>query len=114
MSKLIKAPTTRYKGRKDSPAFECEYCGTIWKDEWVDAEQKGWCPSCHRENIPNCVVKRDSPKNKVACARISKELESHKINFELKMMNEFGAESSNWVRPCTRFIDKMFEKVDKS
>ena len=65
---------------KEEKTFECEECGTVWRDSWIDAEEnthRGWCPYCGEPNIPSEIIKlpelNDRPydKNRVAWLRLN-------------------------------------------
>ena len=52
--------TIIYTRPKEEKTYECEDCGTFWRDSWIDAEDnthRGWCPYCDAPNIPTQMVK---------------------------------------------------------
>lgn len=49
--------TTVYKRPKEEDSFECHECKTVWRDSWLEENQRGWCPACGVENIPTNLIK---------------------------------------------------------
>jgi len=65
--------TVVYKRTNEENSFECHECKTVWRDSWLEENQRGWCPACHVENIPTEMVKLPA----VTMRPFSKELRQY-------------------------------------
>ena len=54
--------TILFKRPNEENTYQCTGCGTVWRESWLEVYQKGYCPFCNAENIPNQLVKLEKPK----------------------------------------------------